>query len=156
MTDEKYSKANFTGIERQEDAPVGEAVAMMVREKLTGQRPPASAGKVLDLWRDFIEDKAGSELDDLSSAINDQQAFAKVIRNMLSAMEMAEDTATMTATPTMTTSRSRKTSRAATNRTRTRSTRMPAPMPPPSRTARSPTSRWRTARPKAPKSPTTT
>ncbi|PDS79728.1 cobaltochelatase subunit CobT [Rhizobium sp. L43] len=91
MTEEKYSKANFTGIERQEDAPVGEAVAMMVREKLTGQRPPASAGKVLDLWRGFIEDKAGAELDNLSSAINDQQAFAKVIRNMLSAMEMAEE-----------------------------------------------------------------
>ncbi|PDT13586.1 cobaltochelatase subunit CobT [Rhizobium sp. J15] len=91
MTEEKYSKANFTGIERQEDAPIGEAVAMMVREKLTGQRPPASAGQVLDLWRGFIEDKAGYELDNLSSAINDQQAFAKVIRNMLSAMEMAEE-----------------------------------------------------------------
>ncbi|MBX5146394.1 cobaltochelatase subunit CobT [Rhizobium lentis] len=91
MTEEKYSKANFTGIERQEDAPVGEAVAMMVREKLTGERPPASAGKVLDLWRSFIEDKAGSEFDNLSEAINDQQAFAKVIRNMLSAMEMAEE-----------------------------------------------------------------
>ncbi|MDR9773995.1 cobaltochelatase subunit CobT [Rhizobium hidalgonense] len=91
MTEEKYSKANFTGIERQEDAPVGEAVAMMVREKLTGQRPPASAGKVLDLWRGFIEGKAGTELDNLSGAINDQQAFAKVIRNMLSAMEMAEE-----------------------------------------------------------------
>ncbi|MBX5093603.1 cobaltochelatase subunit CobT [Rhizobium lentis] len=91
MTEEKYSKANFTGIERQEDAPVGEAVAMMVREKLTGERPPASAGKVLDLWRSFIEDKAGSEFGNLSEAINDQQAFAKVIRNMLSAMEMAEE-----------------------------------------------------------------
>jgi len=91
MTDEKYAKANFTGIERQEDAPIGEAVAMMVREKLTGQKPPASAGKVLDLWRSFIEDKAGSELDNLSGVINDQQAFSKVIRNMLSAMEMAEE-----------------------------------------------------------------
>lgn len=91
MTEEKYSKANFSGIERQEDAPVGEAVAMMVREKLTGQRPPASAGKVLDLWRSFIEDKAGSELDNLSEVITDQQAFSKVIRNMLSAMEMAEE-----------------------------------------------------------------
>ncbi|MBB3355022.1 cobaltochelatase subunit CobT [Rhizobium sp. L9] len=91
MTEEKYAKANFTGIERQEDAPIGEAVAMMVREKLTGQRPPASAGKVLDLWRGFIEDKAGAELGNLSGAINDQQAFAKVVRNMLSAMEMAEE-----------------------------------------------------------------
>ncbi|MFC5759134.1 MULTISPECIES: cobaltochelatase subunit CobT [unclassified Rhizobium] len=91
MTEEKYAKANFTGIERQEDAPIGEAVAMMVREKLTGQKPPASAGKVLDLWRSFIEEKAGSELDNLSGVINDQQAFSKVIRNMLSAMEMAEE-----------------------------------------------------------------
>ena len=91
MTEEKYAKANFTVIERQEDAPIGEAVAMMVREKLTGQKPPASAGKVLDLWRSFIEDKAGSELDNLSGVINDQQAFSKVIRNMLSAMEMAEE-----------------------------------------------------------------
>ncbi|KQV73298.1 cobaltochelatase subunit CobT [Rhizobium sp. Root1220] len=91
MTEEKYAKANFTGIERQEDAPVGEAVAMMVREKLTGQKPPASGGKVLDLWRSFIEEKAGSELDNLSNVITDQQAFSKVIRNMLSAMEMAEE-----------------------------------------------------------------
>ncbi|KAA0698588.1 cobaltochelatase subunit CobT [Neorhizobium sp. P12A] len=91
MNSEKYSKANFSGIERQEDAPIGEAMAMIVREKLTGQKPPASAGKVLDLWRPFIEDKAGKQLDNLTGAINDQQSFAKVIRNMLSAMEMAED-----------------------------------------------------------------
>ena len=91
MTEEKYAKANFSGIERQEDAPVGEAVAMMVREKLTGEKPPASAGKVLDLWRSFIEDKAGKDLENLTGVIHDQQAFSKVIRNMLTAMEMAEE-----------------------------------------------------------------
>ncbi|MBW8318835.1 MAG: cobaltochelatase subunit CobT, partial [Rhizobium sp.] len=72
-------------------APIQEAVAMLVREKLTGEKPPESAGKVLDLWRPFIEQKAGADLDNLPSAINDQQAFARVIRHMLSAMEMAED-----------------------------------------------------------------
>lgn len=91
MTEEKYSKANFSGIERQEDAPIGEAMAMLVREKLTGEKPPASAGKVLDLWRSFIEEKAGTELENLSGVINDQPAFSKAIRNMLSAMEMAEE-----------------------------------------------------------------
>ncbi|MBB5574103.1 MULTISPECIES: cobaltochelatase subunit CobT [Rhizobium] len=91
MNSEKYAKANFSGIERQEDAPIGEAMAMIVREKLTGQQPPASAGKVLDLWRSFIEDKTGGELDHLLSAINDQQAFARVVRSMLTAMEMAEE-----------------------------------------------------------------
>ncbi|TCL72690.1 cobaltochelatase subunit CobT [Rhizobium sp. BK251] len=91
MHEEKYAKANFTGIERQEEAPIGEAVAMLVRETLTGQKPPASAGKVLDLWRPFIQEKAAGELANLSTAINDQQAFARVVRNMLSAMEMAEE-----------------------------------------------------------------
>ncbi|NML75879.1 cobaltochelatase subunit CobT [Rhizobium sp. S-51] len=91
MNSEKYAKANFSGINRQEDAPIQEAVAMLVREKLTGEKPPESAGKVLDLWRPFIEDKAGSSLEDLPAAINDQQAFARVVRHMLSAMEMAED-----------------------------------------------------------------
>ena len=91
MNAEKYAKANFSGVSRQEDAPLSEAMAMLVREKLTGEKPPESAGKVLDLWRPFIEEKASSEFEGLSGAINDQQAFAKVMRHILSAMEMAED-----------------------------------------------------------------
>ncbi|SIQ35663.1 cobaltochelatase CobT subunit [Rhizobium sp. RU20A] len=90
MLDEKYAKANFGAIERQADAPLSEAVALVVREKLTGQKPPASAGKVVDLWRSFIEEKAAGDMDGLSSALNDQQAFARVVRNMLSAMDVAE------------------------------------------------------------------
>lgn len=93
VQEEKYAKANFAGVERQEDAPIGEAMAMLVREKLTGQKPPASAGKVLDLWRPFIEDKATADLDNLKSVIEDQQAFAKLVRHMLSSMQMAEDLA---------------------------------------------------------------
>ncbi|MAU20835.1 MAG: cobaltochelatase subunit CobT [Martelella sp.] len=91
MHAEKYEKANFAAIDRKEDAPVSEAVAMLVREKLTGEKPPASAGKVLDYWRDFIEDKAAVDLDRLESSIDDQDAFARVVRSMLSSMEMADD-----------------------------------------------------------------
>jgi cobaltochelatase CobT len=91
MNAEKYAKANFSGVERQEDAPLGEAMAMLVREKLTGVKPPASAGKVLDLWRPFIEEKAASDLDSLKNVIEDQQAFGKLVRHMLSSMQMAED-----------------------------------------------------------------
>jgi len=90
MLTEKYAKANFGAITRQADAPLEEAVALIVREKLTGQAPPASAGKVLDLWRDFIEDKAGKDMEGLSCAINDQQAFSRVVRNMLASMNVAE------------------------------------------------------------------
>src|SRR5690606_30524847 len=40
MLSEKYAKANFGAISRQADAPLEEAVALMVREKLTGEAPP--------------------------------------------------------------------------------------------------------------------
>jgi cobaltochelatase CobT len=90
MLEEKYSKANFGAISKQADAPLGEAVALLVREKLTGERPPASAGKVLDLWRDFIEEKAAGDIKNLSSTLNDQQAFARVVRDMLTSMDVAE------------------------------------------------------------------
>ena len=46
---------------------------------------------MLDLWRSFIEDKAGSDFPDLAGAINDQQAFAKIVRHMLASMNVAED-----------------------------------------------------------------
>ena len=91
MNTEKYAKANFAGITSREDAPLSEAVAMMVREAVTGQKPPESAGKVLDLWRSFIEEKAGGDFANLANVVEDQQAFARVVRHMLSAMEMADD-----------------------------------------------------------------
>ncbi|MBB4065138.1 cobaltochelatase subunit CobT [Gellertiella hungarica] len=93
MNAEKYARANFSGIQRQQDAPIQEALAMLVREKLTGARAPESAGKVLDLWRPYIEQKAGGQLDNLASTLNDQQAFARVVRSILSSMNMADDLA---------------------------------------------------------------
>lgn len=91
MNAEKYAKANFVNIKTQEEAPLAEAIAMMVREKLTGEKPPQSAGQVLDLWRPFIEGKASADLQDLSKVVEDQKAFSKLIRRMLTSMQMAED-----------------------------------------------------------------
>jgi cobaltochelatase CobT len=91
MLSDKYAKANYKGITNQEDAPLEEAVALLVRERLTGRAVPESAGKVVDLWRSWIEDKAAGDLDNLVNAVDDQQAFARAMRNMLASMEMAED-----------------------------------------------------------------
>ena len=91
MHAEKYAKANFAGILAKEDAPIGEALAMLVREKLTGEAPPPSAGQVLDFWRPFFEEKAGEQFGDLGSLVEDQQAFAKAVRHMLASMGVAED-----------------------------------------------------------------
>lgn len=91
MHAEKYAKANFAGVLAKEDAPVGEALAMLVREKLTGEAPPASAGQVLDLWRPFFDETIGDQFANLGPLVEDQQAFGKAVRHMLASMGMAED-----------------------------------------------------------------
>lgn len=91
MLFDKYANSNFQGIENQEDAPLDVAAAMLVRERLTGRKPPESVARVVDLWRDWMEEKAAGELDNLLENIDDQDAFARAVRHMLSAMEVAED-----------------------------------------------------------------
>lgn len=91
MLEDKYIKANLADVREQADAPLEEALALMVREKLTGRPVPKSGEKVVSLWRDWIEDKAGTEFDGLASKLGDQQAFARVVRDMLASMNMAEE-----------------------------------------------------------------
>jgi cobaltochelatase CobT len=91
MLSDKYTKANYRGIDSRADAPLEEAVSLMVRERLTGRRPPEAAGRIVDLWRGWIEEKAAGSIDDLVASIEDQQAFARKVRTMLASMEMADD-----------------------------------------------------------------
>jgi cobaltochelatase CobT len=91
MLADKYAKANFSAVTDKEDAPLEEAVSLLLREKLTGRAAPAEAGQVLELWRDWIEEKAGGDLARLGENLDDQQAFARTVRDMLASMDMAEE-----------------------------------------------------------------
>jgi cobaltochelatase CobT len=91
MLEDKYAKANLAGVAEQADAPIEEAIAMVVRERLTGRAVPKSGERMVDLWRGWIEDKAGANIDGLLNRIDDQNAFGRVVRDMLVSMEMAEE-----------------------------------------------------------------
>ena len=91
MLEDKYAKANLADVRDRADAPIEEALALMVREKLTGRPAPKSGERMVNLWREWVEEKAGADLDHLAGNVDDQQAFARVVREMLSSMEMAED-----------------------------------------------------------------
>ena len=41
---------------------------MLARERLTGLKPPAGAERLTELWRSFVEEKAGADLDRLGDA----------------------------------------------------------------------------------------
>ncbi|HWE75240.1 MAG TPA: cobaltochelatase subunit CobT, partial [Stellaceae bacterium] len=91
MLDDRFHRAKFDQVTDRSDAPIEEAVALLVRERLTGQAPPATAKKLVDLWRPLIEDRAGEDLDRLDTLIDDQRQFGDAIRDLLDSLEMGED-----------------------------------------------------------------
>src|SRR5437763_11120568 len=93
MLDDKFHRGKFDDISDRADAPIEEAVAMMVRERLTGLAPPAAARKLVDLWRPFIEDRAGRELDRLERLVEQQRRFGDVVHDLLDSLEMGDERA---------------------------------------------------------------
>ena len=91
MLEDKYHRGDYAEITDRADAPMEDAVALMVRERLTGLKPPASAARIVDLWRDTVEEKAGGELDRLAGTLNDQEPFAEIVRDLLVSLDMADE-----------------------------------------------------------------
>lgn len=82
------------GLARMDDranAPVADILALMVRERLTGDAPPEGARKLVDMMRADIEAKAGADLDRLARAIDDQSAFGKITRDILRDLDMGDE-----------------------------------------------------------------
>jgi cobaltochelatase CobT len=71
-----------------DEVPLSTAISLLVRERLTGDLPPASAVAGLDMVRDWIEDKAGADLDALGLALDDQAAFATLAQKLLADLEL--------------------------------------------------------------------
>src|SRR5579885_2705519 len=91
MLDDRFHRAKFDEITERSEAPIEEALSLMVRERLTGMAPPAAAKKLVELWRPLIEDRAGKDLDRLEDLVEDQRQFGDVVHDLLDALEMGDD-----------------------------------------------------------------
>jgi cobaltochelatase CobT len=91
MLDDRFHRGKFDDVTDRADAPIEDAVAMMVRERLTGLAPPPAAKKLVDLWRPWIEDRAGRDLDRLGKLVENQRRFGDAIRDVLDSLDMGED-----------------------------------------------------------------
>jgi cobaltochelatase CobT len=91
MLDDRYHRSNLGDVSERADAPIEDAVAMMVRERLTGSAPPKDARKVVDLWRSWIEERAGADLDQLSRSVENQRDFGRLVHKLLASLDMADE-----------------------------------------------------------------
>ena len=81
----------YAEIVQGEHAPLPEVLRLLARETLTGEAPPPSAERMVDLWRPILEPKIGVNLRELSGALADQREFANRSRELLRVLGLAED-----------------------------------------------------------------
>jgi cobaltochelatase CobT len=85
---EHCRQRGFARVTERGDGPLPEVVRLLVREALTGTAPPREAKRMVDLWRPNMSDQVRSDLTHLADVIGDQRAYAKVVRQLLSDLDM--------------------------------------------------------------------
>ena len=78
----------ITRAETADQVPVQTALALLLREKLTGEPIPETARPGVDMLRPWIEDKAAEDFQALANSVDDQQAFQNLSLDMLQHLEL--------------------------------------------------------------------
>jgi cobaltochelatase CobT len=89
--EDQYGHGRYAEITERADAPLEDALALIVREQLTGAPPPKSARAMVDLWRPLIEDRAGRMLSRLSQFAENQTAFGQAMRDVLKTLDLSDE-----------------------------------------------------------------
>jgi cobaltochelatase CobT len=75
---------------RKDQLPLAAALALLARERMSGECCPRAAERVLGLWRDTLGVRAEAALDDMARVQDDQGAFTRAARRLLAALDLAE------------------------------------------------------------------
>jgi cobaltochelatase CobT len=67
------------------------ALALIVRQRLTGQGPPEVAADLMTHWREELESQAAGTLDRLAAAANDQEQFARVVHDLVRHLDLGHE-----------------------------------------------------------------
>ncbi len=91
---DKYSKAPYLDINTRNEAPLADAVALMLRQHLTGSTLPPSAQKLVGFWKEWVTTRISNGFETLGAEIGDQKAFALAVREVLTTLEMGNELGT--------------------------------------------------------------
>jgi cobaltochelatase CobT len=77
-------RKGYAQITDKADASLSVAAGYLVRHLATGRAMPAGAANVMALWQDHIDKLAGKALDNIDHVLDDQAAFARLARQVIS------------------------------------------------------------------------
>lgn len=78
-------------VEDRQGAPIEDAVAMLIRERVSGRPAPPAAQGLMQVWRAELEEAAGETLDALAEAADDQDAFALALREVIEDLDLGDE-----------------------------------------------------------------
>ena len=85
-----YGHGRYQTVSDKAEAPLEEALALLIRERLTGLEPPASTKGLVDVWRPTIEARGGKLLKRLEALCENQEQFGRQVRDLLKILEMPQ------------------------------------------------------------------
>jgi len=76
--------------QNRDEVPLSTAIQLIARERITRLPIPQQLVKGINFVREWIEEKAGDDLDALGLALDDQKSFATLTHNLLEHLELTE------------------------------------------------------------------
>ncbi|MEQ1670591.1 MAG: cobaltochelatase subunit CobT [Hyphomicrobium sp.] len=89
--EDHYGHGRFKNVKDRLEAPLDDALALLIRERLTGLAPPESTKGMIDIWRPIIESRGAKLLKKIETQPENQELFARQIRDLLKILHMADD-----------------------------------------------------------------
>ncbi len=86
-----YIHGRFAKLEDRNQAPLDEALALLIRERLTGLAPPTTTLGMIDVWRPLIESRGAKLLKRLEGLSEDQEQFGRQVRDLLKVLHLMDD-----------------------------------------------------------------
>src|SRR5580704_5094707 len=87
---EECQAEGYDRMTRKDQMPIAAALALLARERMSGEPSPEPARRILDMWRDTLGESADLALTEMHQAQADQTAFARAARKLLAALDLAE------------------------------------------------------------------
>ena len=84
---QKYENRQIDAPGSADEAGTSEVVRLILREQLSGAKPPKNLSMVMDLWRPWVQSRAGDLLQELQGSLDDQAEFAELSRRLIGALE---------------------------------------------------------------------
>ena len=77
--------------ERRQDSTIAEVIDLFARQKLMGFEPSAAQRSLMASWSEWLEKSLAGEMRSLDGCLDDQDRFARRVREMLAHLGLSED-----------------------------------------------------------------